>query len=102
MIRHLVLMKCRADEAQTDLDAMFAALAALQEQIPGIVAFAGGANASPEGLTRGYTHGFTMDFADAAARDAYLPHPAHKHTQTFMRTVLDDSPDCVLVLDFAL
>jgi hypothetical protein len=102
MIRHIVLMKCQAEASQEDIEAMFAALAALQEKIPGILAFEGGANNSPEGLTRGYTHGFTMDFADEEARDEYLPHPEHKKAQEFMRKVLDNTPENVLVMDFAI
>lgn len=102
MIRHIVLMKCRPEADQRDIDAMFAALAALAQTIPGILAFEGGPNTSPEGIARGYTHGFTMDFADDAARDAYLPHPEHKRAQTYMHTVLADAPDKVLVLDFPM
>ena len=30
-----------------------------------------------EGLSEGFTHSFVMLFENAAARDAYLPHPAH-------------------------
>jgi len=37
-----------------------------------------GPNISPEGLGDGFTHAFLMTFADAAARDAYLPHPLHE------------------------
>ena len=102
MIRHIVLMKCQPAAAPHDIDAMFAALSALTQSIPGILAFEGGMNNSPEGLDRGYTHAFTMDFADNEARDAYLPHPEHEHAQTFMRKVLADVPDNVLVLDFPI
>ncbi len=102
MIRHIVLMKCKPDAARHDIDAMFAALAALTQSIPGVLACEGSANNSPEGLNHGYTHAFTMDFVDEATRAAYLPHPEHKHAQTFMQTVLTDLPDKVLVLDFSI
>src|SRR5471032_2804130 len=73
MIRHVVLVKLRnADDAPK----IFAALKLLQNQIPGIVDIRCGRDCSPEGLQRGFTHGFTVDFVDAAARDAYFPHPA--------------------------
>jgi len=75
MIRHVVLMKLRSVH---DGVKIFAALKALQAQIPGIIAVSAGSDASPEGLQRGFTHGFTVDFENAAARDAYLPHPAHQ------------------------
>ena len=37
-----------------------------------------GENTSTEGLGDGFTWSFVMLFENAAARDAYLPHPAHQ------------------------
>jgi len=102
MIRHIVLMKCKPDASQQDIDDMFAALAALKEHIPGILAFEGGENNSPENISRGYTHGFTIDFADEQAREVYLPHPEHEKVKTKIQKVLDGSTDCVLVIDFPI
>ena len=75
MIRHIVLFKLRNG---ADAPEIFAALKALQAVIPGIKAISCGTDASPEGLQQGNTHGFTVDFENAAARDAYLPHPTHQ------------------------
>ena len=102
MIRHIVLMKCKPDASQQDIDDMFAALAALKERIPGILAFEGGKNNSPENINRGYTHGFTIDFADEKAREVYLPHPEHEKVKTTIQKVLDGSADCVLVVDVSI
>jgi hypothetical protein len=33
---------------------------------------------SPEKLDKGFNHVYLLTFQDAAARDAYLPHPDHK------------------------
>ncbi len=33
---------------------------------------------SVEGKAAGFTHCFTVTFADEAGRDVYLPHPAHQ------------------------
>ena len=76
MLRHLVLMRVRADVPETEVHAIFADLKALKDAIPGLVAVHCGANVSPEGLGRGYGHAFTVDFEDAAARDRYLIDPA--------------------------
>ena len=73
-------------------------LAALPGQIPGIVECGFGANNSSEGLTSGFDYGFTVDFVDASARDAYLPHPAH---QAFVPVVRAMSSE-VLVFDFEI
>jgi hypothetical protein len=44
-----------------------------------------GTDISPENLAEGLTHCFTLSFADAAARDAYIIHPAH---QEFVKEAL--------------
>jgi hypothetical protein len=97
MIRHVVLIKLRSTE---DAPHIFAALKALQSQIPGIIAVTTGADCSPEGLQRGFTHGFTVDFIDAAARDAYLPHPAHQKVGAMIVAACKGGIDGVLVLDW--
>ncbi len=75
MIRHVVLVRFKPDANTAQI---FAALKALQDKIDGIIAISTGADSSPEGLQRGHTHAFTVDFRDAKARDAYLPHPEHQ------------------------
>jgi hypothetical protein len=97
MIRHVVLLKLR-DAAQAPQ--IFTALKSLQSEISGIVDVRCGADCSPEGLQRGFTHGFTVDFVDAAARDAYLPHPAHQKVGAMIVAACEGGIDGVLVLDW--
>lgn len=78
MIRHIVLTKFRAEVTKAEIDSLFAKLADLKPLIPGMRGFDGGVSVSPEGLEQGFRHGFSIDFNDAAARDAYLEHPEHK------------------------
>jgi len=102
MIRHMVLLKIRADLAQEKIDELFALLAGLKDKVPGIVAFSGGPYASPEGLNKGFTHGFSMDFIDAAARDAYLPHPEHEVVKQAGLAALDGGIDGIIGFDYEL
>lgn len=74
-IRHTVLIHFKPG---ADVPAIFAALTSLQQKIPGIISISAGRDCSPEGMQRGHTHGFTVDFVNASARDAYLPHPEHQ------------------------
>ena len=100
MIRHLVLIKVKEQASQEEINGVFDILGELKNRIPGILRFNAGANNSPEGLAKGYTHVFIMDFSDSAARDAYLPHPEHKAVQGPLMEILADEEDTVLVFDF--
>ena len=100
MIRHLVLLKCKTEASKEDIERVLADVGALQHSIPGILAFEAGENNSPEGIARGYTHAFTMDFADEQARDNYLPHPEHEKIKVQIGRILAEGNDSVLVVDF--
>ena len=101
MITHMVLLRIRKDVPKAKVEAVFTALAGLQQRIPGIRSFSGGAYSSPEGLQRGFTHGFCMTFSDAAARDTYLPHPEHEKVKEMVLGVLDGGLDGVIAFDYA-
>jgi hypothetical protein len=100
MIRHCVLVKARPDVPAGELEAVFAALAALKDRLPGMLAFAGGPDASPEGLQRGHTHAFTIDFADEAARDAYLADAEHRALGARLVAAAEGGREDILVVDF--
>lgn len=99
MIRHCVLAKFRADISDRERQAIFDELAALQHKLDGVVAMSFGANVSPEGLHKGFGHGFTMDFRDAPARDAYLVHPDHKAAGAKFVAALEGGRDGLIVVD---
>ena len=100
MIRHVVLIKIRSDVSQEQIDEVFKALAGLKDKIPGVLAFDGGPYSSDEGLNKGFTHAFVMDFESAAARDAYLPHPEHEVVKGQVVEVLDGGIAGVIAFDF--
>lgn len=77
-VRHVVVFKYKDTATPAQIDEITKAFAALADKIPGIVSFEHGVNNSPEGLNQGYTHVYMVTFVDAAARDAYLPHPEHQ------------------------
>jgi hypothetical protein len=97
-VRHVVVFKYRAGASAEDIRRVTEAFAALQHQIPGIVAFEHGVNDSPEGRDLGFTHVYLMTFQDRAARDAYLPHPEHQRFGQFLGSlgILED----VFVVDY--
>ena len=77
-VRHVVVFRFKPDASPEKIAELTAAFAALRDSIPGILAFEHGVNVSPERLNADFTHVYTFTFASAAARDAYLVHPAHK------------------------
>jgi len=100
MIRHCVFGKVRVDVGEAELAAIHADLEALRGAIAGMGPVAFGVNVSPEPFARGFTHGFTVDFRDAAARDAYLVHPDHGRAGARMVAALEGGTGGLFVLDF--
>ena len=100
-IRHIVLVKFRSDVPATERQGIYDQLAALGEHLT-ITAMSFGANISPEGLHQGFTDGFTMDFPDAAARDAYLVDPAHQAAGARVLAALEGGLAGLLVFDIAV
>jgi len=95
-VRHVVLFKFKDGTTPEQIKSVEDAFRALPRQIPQIAGFEFGTNVSPEGKSQGFTHCFFLTFADQKARDAYLPHPAHKAFGKLLHPCLDK----VLVIDF--
>ncbi|PQO90714.1 stress responsive protein [Massilia phosphatilytica] len=96
LLRHVVLFAFKDDASYDDVDAIVTGFAALPASIPGIAAYEWGTNVSPEGLNDGFTHCFTLTFAAAEDRDAYLVHPVHQRFVAMLKPSLAKS----LVLDY--
>ena len=99
-VKHVVLVKLKNDTPPATVRQLFADLAALRNKIPGILDISAGGYASPEGLGKGFTHGFVMTFADPSSRDAYLPHPDHEKVKNDLIALLDGGLDAVVVVDW--
>ena len=76
--KHIAFFQFKDDCTAADIAEVWQIIEALPSQIPGILNLSWGPNTSSEGLSDGFTHSFVMLFESAAARDAYLPHPAHQ------------------------
>ena len=77
-VRHIVVFKYKPGATEDQIRQVTDAFVALKTRIPGIVSLEHGVNNSPEKLNQGYTHIYQLTFTNAAARDVYLVHPAHK------------------------
>jgi len=100
MIRHHVLIRFRKDVPAAEIQAIFDQLAALRAHLDGIQDYRFGPNVSPEDhVVHGFRHAFWFDFADAAARDAYLVDPAHKAAGGRLVAAAEGGRDGLVVLD---
>ena len=95
-LRHLVLLRFKPTAGVPAIAAIAQSFVALRGQIAGVRDIEWGTDISPEGLAKGFTHAFLLSFDDAAARDAYLPHPAHQAFVAQLQPLIDD----VLVVDY--
>ena len=95
-IKHIALFKFKEGTTEEQIQKTFDELIELSENVPGIEDYVAGANNSPEGLNKGYTHGFVMTFTDAKARDAYIPHPEHERVKAVVLPLVEEA----VVFDF--
>ncbi len=100
LIEHIVLFRFRPDLPPEALPELFQDLQGLASEVEGITALRCGAYSSPEGLNQGFSHAMVMTFSDAAARDAYLPHPAHRRVVERLLPMLEGGLAGVVAFDF--
>lgn len=96
LLRHIVLFQFKDSASKDDIDRVVNAFADLKNKIDEIEDFEMGTNNSPEGLSRGLTHGFVVTFKTEEDRAAYLPHPEHKKFVELIGPFVDN----VLVFDY--
>ena len=72
MIRHVVLLQVSDAISHTQVDEVLERLEANAMATPGIIAFSGGEKLTDSWMGQGFTHCYTIDFADETARDIYL------------------------------
>ena len=94
-VMHVVCFKFKEEAAQEQIDKVCKDFADLKNKIPGILRYQAGVNISPEGLNKGFKHCFILTFKNVKARDAYLPHPAHKEFGKSLGGLISD----VFVID---
>ena len=99
MIRHIVLIRFRAEVTEEQINAIFADLHLIKNVLPGVLSITSGRSESPEQIERGYMHGFIADFADWTALAAYQAHPDHKRVGAALVANAVGGLDGILVFD---
>lgn len=99
MIRHIVLIRFRADLPEGRAAELLAPLGPLSARLG--FAATWGRSESPEGIERGYMHGFVADFADWQALAAYQEDSGHKAFGAGLVAHAEGGIDGILVFDLA-
>lgn len=97
-VRHVVVFKFKESATASQIKEVTDAFRDLKNKIPGILSFEHGGNISPEKKDFGFHHVYLITFKNAAARDAYLPHPDHNNFGKILGklSIVED----VFVVDF--
>ena len=100
MIRHIVLIRRRADVTEGAMLATLAQIAGLIGRLPGLRDVTFGRSDSPEQLERGFTHALVCDFEDWAALARYAEDPDHRRIGGDIVEQAEGGLDGLLVIDF--
>jgi hypothetical protein len=100
MIVHMVLFKVKRGVSAARLRRVMSLIGGLRRKLPGITSYRHGPYSSPEGLHRGYTHGFCMTFKDARSRNDYLDHDEHQAVVVEVLKILRGGVKGALAFDF--
>lgn len=100
MIRHVVLVRFRADLDEAAIAGLLAPLAGLSRRLGFDAAW--GRSESPEHLERGYMHGFVAEFASWEALARYQEDAGHKAFGAGLVAHADGGLDGLLVFDLAV
>ena len=98
MIRHVLLIRFKAEASAQAIAAVKDAFLAIPAKIEGVESVEWGENDSSENKNQGFTHCVFMTFADEAGRNRYLPHPEHEALKAIFSPTLDD----IIVFDYSL
>lgn len=102
MVRHIVLTHFVSGTSEDTIGEIYGGLRAVSERLPGASNFTGGPSNSPEDLERGYTHGFSIDFDDHAALQAYADDPEHRSLGARLVENAEGGLDGLLVVDLEI
>lgn len=96
VLRHVVAFQFKENVSTIRQEQAINDFLALKDLIPEIKNFEGGNEISTGGRNKGFSHCFVLTFENEAARDVYLPHPAHMDVVNKNKPLFND----LLVLDY--
>lgn len=101
MLKHIVLLKLKDILESSEVEQLFAEIAKIKNQLPGVMSFNYGKAIGTEASHQGYTHAYSMDFADPAYFQSYLAHESQSTLQRLLKDALA-SEDGMLIFNHDL
>ncbi|NME67700.1 Dabb family protein [Flammeovirga aprica JL-4] len=95
-LKHIVSIKFKEEATQEQIDVVLKTFEDLKTHIPEIAHLEWGLNDSTEGMSKGFTHCFTLIFNDESAREIYLFHKAHLDLVKIVGPIIGD----IFVIDY--
>src|SRR3990167_2793279 len=105
MIRHTVLFKVKAGTPNQAIVSAVSDFLALKGKLPGLLSISGGKchfheQKSSNAFASIFTHGFSMDFKDQAAYDAFLNDPVTHPAKDGIVSIAEGGYDGIVGFDF--
>jgi stress responsive alpha/beta barrel protein len=99
-MRHCVFVRLAEDSTPAQWSVVVDGLRDLAPRLEGVRGLHAGDNVSPEeGMDKGFSVGFIIDFVNAEARDAYLSHPGHTSISSGILALAAGGDEGVFVYD---
>ena len=103
MIRHCVFIKFKPETTRERIAELFSEIDGLKHHLDGILAVHVGSNVSPEqGMDKGFSDGFVVDFDSAQSRDNYLADAKHQAAGAKLVAAALGGVDGILVYDLEI
>ena len=103
MIRHCVFIRFKPETSEAQINELFAEIDALKHHMDGVLAVHVGDNVSPEeGMDKGYSSGFIVDFDNALSRDIYLEDAEHQAIGAQLVEAAVNGVEGILVYDLEI
>lgn len=105
MIKHTVLFKVKAGTPNQTIESAVSDFLALKDKIPGLLSISGGkchfhAQKSSDAFAGTFTHGFSIDFEDQNAYDAFLSDPLTHPAKDGIVSIAEGGYDGIIGFDF--
>lgn len=103
MIRHCVFIRFKPEISRERIAVLFGEIDAVKNHLDGVLAVHVGTNVSPEeGMDKGFSNGFIVDFENSQARDNYLEDAEHKTVGAKLVEAAVDGIEGILVYDLEI